>query len=95
MASLGALVVGVAHEINTPVGICITATSYMEEENNELSKMVSDQSLKRKSLEAYLDKFDQSIKLSLKNLHRIAVIINNFKEVAVDQDVDVFSSLLI
>ncbi|WP_297577082.1 sensor histidine kinase [uncultured Deefgea sp.] len=93
MASLGALVVGVAHEINTPVGICITATSYMEDENNELSKMVSDQSLKKKSLENYLDKFDQSIKLSLKNLHRIATIINNFKEVAVDQDVDVFSSV--
>ena len=93
MASLGALVVGVAHEINTPVGICITATSYMEEENNELSKMVSDQSLKKKSLENYLEKFDQSIKLSLKNLHRIAGIINNFKEVAVDQDVDVFSSI--
>ncbi|MCB5196581.1 sensor histidine kinase [Deefgea salmonis] len=93
MASLGALVVGVAHEINTPVGICITATSYMEEENNELSKMVSDQSLKKKSLENYLEKFDQSIKLSLKNLHRIASIINNFKEVAVDQDVDVFSSI--
>ena len=93
MASLGALVVGVAHEINTPVGICITATSYMEEENNELSKMVSDQSLKKKSLENYLDKFDQSIKLSLKNLHRIAGIINNFKEVAVEQNADVFSSI--
>lgn len=45
MSSLGNLVAGVAHEINTPIGVAVTLTSYLEEKNKEMKKMYEDKQL--------------------------------------------------
>ncbi|MDP3857644.1 MAG: ATP-binding protein [Stagnimonas sp.] len=85
MASLGVLVAGVAHEINTPVGIAVTAASHLLDRIAVLSAAISDGSLKRSQLLDTLATGKQSAELVMSNLSRAAELIHSFKQVAVDQ----------
>ena len=85
MAALGRLVAGVAHEINTPIGIGITAASFLLEKTIAFSKQFKDSSMKRSDLARFLDVTQQSSQITLKNLNRAAELIQSFKQVAVDQ----------
>jgi len=85
MAALGALVAGVAHEINTPLGIGVTAASHLETESKRVRTLVADGGLKRSDLEAYLDTAGSSSELILRNLKRADHLVKSFKQVAVDQ----------
>jgi signal transduction histidine kinase len=85
MAALGALVAGVAHEINTPLGIGVTAASHLETESKRVRALVADGGLKRSDLEAYLDTAGSSSELILRNLKRADHLVKSFKQVAVDQ----------
>lgn len=85
MAALGGLVAGVAHEINTPVGIGVTAASLLEEKTRECAHLLSGQSMKRSDLEAYFRLATDSSKMILSNLVRASNLIQSFKQVAVDQ----------
>lgn len=85
MAALGALVAGVAHEINTPVGIGVTAASYLGEEVRTLQRRLQDGGLTRSQLDAFLAVCAESSDLVLNNLRRAAELISSFKQIAVDQ----------
>lgn len=85
LASLGGLVAGVAHEINTPVGVGVTAASTLLDETRKLEKAYEEGRMKRSDLEAYLQTAAESAEIILKNLHRAANLIQSFKQVAVDQ----------
>ena len=84
MAALGNLVAGVAHEINTPLGVGVTAASTLEQET-EFFVQSSKTGLKRAVLKDYIHTARQSSKLILNNLTRAAELIHSFKQVAVDQ----------
>lgn len=88
MAALGGLVAGVAHEINTPVGIGVTAASLLEDKTVAFQKTYKDGQMKRSDLEKYLDTASQSSNMILKNLSRAAELIQSFKQVAVDQSTE-------
>jgi signal transduction histidine kinase/HAMP domain-containing protein len=85
MAALGGLVAGVAHEINTPVGIGVTAASLLEDKTVAFRSLFQNGQMKRSDLEKYLDTAGQSSNMILKNLQRAAELIHSFKQVAVDQ----------
>lgn len=88
MASLGALVAGVAHEINTPIGISVTAASYLSVIVRDTNRAFAQDALKRSELTRFLDASAESSQLILSNLERASQLIRSFKEVAVDQSRD-------
>ncbi|MBU4263536.1 MAG: PAS domain S-box protein [Proteobacteria bacterium] len=85
MASLGGLVAGVAHEINTPVGIAFTAATHLDKETAEVLKLYRSGKMKRSDLDEYLDTCRESTALLQSNLNRAGELIRSFKQVAIDQ----------
>lgn len=85
LAALGGLVAGVAHEINTPVGVALSATSTMAEKNRILSELFAKGEMKRSDLTEYLESTREGVEMSLLNLNRASDLIRSFKMVAADQ----------
>ena len=85
MAALGELVAGVAHEINTPVGVGVTAASFLDAKTTEIKKIYAAGELKRSELENYLQTVEEVSNSILINMERAAELISSFKQVAVDQ----------
>lgn len=85
MSSLGGLVAGVAHEINTPVGIGVTTASSMESKAKKFSELYKTGKVSRADFEKFIENMVSSSSLLLSNLHRAAELIQSFKQVAVDQ----------
>lgn len=85
MAALGGLVAGITHEVNTPVGIGVTATSFLAERLSQLDNAYREKSLTPKMLEEFLSEAQQSSALLQSNLSRASELIASFKQIAVDQ----------
>jgi ligand-binding sensor domain-containing protein/signal transduction histidine kinase len=88
MASLGGLVAGVAHEINTPLGITVTAASYLEEEAVRVGALLDEGQLTMEELQVFQQCARDSSQIILRNLHRADCLIKSFKLIAVDQSVE-------
>ena len=85
MASLGQLVAGVAHEINTPIGIAVTAASHLLEENRSGEAKLESGKLTRSDLRRWRETVEEATRLVLTSLERASVLIASFKQVSVDQ----------
>ncbi len=84
LASLGALVAGVAHELNTPIGNSMTVASSMENYVKSFETEVA-KGLTRSALEAFVSTTREGTDILTRNLHRAAELLASFKQVAVDQ----------
>ncbi len=88
MASLGNLVAGISHEINTPLGIGVTSASSLQEEIVTIQKRFEAGSMKRSDLERFFAHANQASGMLLDNMERASSLIRSFKQVAVDQSSD-------
>lgn len=85
LAALGALVAGIAHEMNTPIGNSLTVASTFGERTHEIRQRLDSGSLKRSDLADYLAAADRAGEMLVHSMQRAHDLIVNFKQVAVDQ----------
>jgi signal transduction histidine kinase len=85
MAALGMLVAGVAHEINTPVGVTLSAASHLHEQTATLRRAFDKGEMKKSKLSAYMATADETTRLMMLNIDRASTLIQSFKQVAADQ----------
>lgn len=85
MASLGNLVAGIAHEINTPIGVGVTATSHLQKVTKDFLCLYTNGELKRRDLTNYLADVEEALTIIFSNLERASQLIRSFKQVSVDQ----------
>ncbi|HEY1858598.1 PAS domain-containing sensor histidine kinase [Acidocella sp.] len=85
MAALGSLVAGVAHEINTPLGNTLTASSHLADKVAEFAERLEQNNLRRSDLVGFVALLTETTRLMVANCERAAELVQSFKQVAVDQ----------
>lgn len=85
LAALGGLVAGVAHELNTPIGNCLIATSTLQDSAYQLEQKISQGNLQRQDLLQLLQDTEQAGEMLLRGLSNAAGLVASFKQVAVDR----------
>ncbi|NQZ86483.1 MAG: hypothetical protein HRT54_02755 [Colwellia sp.] len=88
MASLGQLVAGVAHEVNTPLGICVTSITALKEKVLELNHSVETENLTKSHLTKTLNLLIEYQDIIERSLNKAVELIRGFKSVAVEQHTD-------
>lgn len=88
LAALGGLVAGVAHEVNTPLGVALTASSHLYDSASRVQQKLEMASLKRSEIAEYLRQATVAAELISRNLDRAANLVMTFKQVAVDRSAD-------
>ena len=95
LAALGGLVAGVAHEINTPLGVAVTAASLAGDRLREVEEAFLAGTLRRQDLQHGLAQAQEAARMTLGNLRRAADMIGNFKQIAVDQSSEAERTVLL
>lgn len=85
MAALSSIVTGVAHEINTPVGIGVTASSALIENIKVIANRFSEGNMSKSDFRSFLEDSYETCNLILKNMNRAGDLVKSFKQVSVDQ----------
>ena len=89
MASLGGLVAGITHDVNTPIGISVTAATYIRDQLTEAEEALNKKALTQAQLTKVFKLSKESLDLLESNLARASDLISSFKQVAVDQTSEV------
>ncbi len=85
MASLGNLVAGISHEISTPLGVAVSASSYLKDENTKFIRTINDGELTKQKLSDYINVIEESTNIITTNLERASNLVTSFKKISVNQ----------
>ncbi|MBU0954974.1 MAG: HAMP domain-containing histidine kinase [Spirochaetes bacterium] len=85
LAFLGSLTSGVAHEINTPVGVGVTAASHMQELIRNVRDQLAAGQLTRSAMDNFFEEADETANILLMNLQRASNFVTSFKKITADQ----------
>lgn len=85
MASLGDMVAGIAHEVNTPIGLGVTASTMMLDRIQVVQQQFESKTLKASTMQRFLEDGQENLSIIYRNLQRAAELVSSFKQVAVDQ----------
>lgn len=85
MASLGQMVAGVAHELNTPLGNALVVSSTLHEQAQGIARAIESGELRRSDLDGFLRVLGEGSQLVVRSIGRAHELVSNFKQVAVDR----------
>lgn len=85
LAALGALVAGIAHELNTPLGNCVLTATTLQEQSNTFVQLMDAGQLKRSTLTQFTQTVCDANDLLIRNLVSASELVSSFKQVSVDQ----------
>ncbi|KAA0571835.1 HAMP domain-containing histidine kinase [Azospirillum sp. Sh1] len=85
MASLGGLVAGVAHEINTPLGNALMGATHLQDRLTAIGRLAGEGNLRRSDFAEFHDTADELARLMVLNLRQAGELVQSFKQVAADQ----------
>lgn len=85
LSSLGGMVAGISHEINTPLGLCITIHSYINDHYQQMRALFDKGEMTKQDFEDFIRMMEESLGILDKNLQRAAHLIKSFKQVSEDQ----------
>lgn len=85
MASLGRLVAGIAHELNTPIGSSVTIASTLQDELSKFSSEIGAGQIRKSRIDGFISTATTATETMLKSLERAATLVSHFKQVSVDQ----------
>lgn len=86
LASIGELIPGITHEINTPLGVAVSAGSFLESQNKHVMDLFEAGKLKRSSLVDYFENVKESTDIINQNLERAVSLIKDIKDISVYQN---------
>ncbi|MGY3967257.1 GAF domain-containing sensor histidine kinase [Aeromonas enteropelogenes] len=85
LAALGAMVAGISHELNTPIGNALIATTALQERTRQLAAQLGAQTIRRSTLEEFIKATQEMSELALQAITQSAKLVKSFKQVAIDQ----------
>jgi signal transduction histidine kinase len=85
LAALGALVAGVAHELNTPIGNCLMIASSFQNRTDEMRHRMQSPTLQRSELNEFIDDAEDAATIIMRGLTSAVELVKSFKQVAVDR----------
>ncbi len=85
LASLGSMVAGISHELNTPIGNAVTVASSLSDRAKNLQEAFEQNTLKRSELVNGLVAVHEMAQLIERSANRAAALVSSFKQVAIDQ----------
>ncbi len=93
MANLGNLVAGVAHEINTPIGVSLTSATYLDQQIKRMKNWGESGQIKKSDMTAYINVFLECSQIITTNLNSASKLIRSFKQIAVDRSLGEIRSI--